>query len=107
MDGPLISPGLPRPSTANKAEKNPFDSIDDGADDKKRASVKATETIVEASESRNRALSSPRRKPVIERRITEGNTVPSPESKPTGFLSRVKSLKGPRRMKTERQPSLS
>ena len=104
MDGPLISPELPRPMTAGKAETNPFDSQEDPAKEKKRASVNTTETGGEPSESRSRALSSPRRKP-LERRITEGNTVTSGETKPTGFLSRVKSLKGPRRIISERQAS--
>jgi hypothetical protein len=103
MDGPLTSPELPRPmSSSQRTEKNPFDSQYDAAYDKKGASVQAAEA--EADKSRERALSSPKRVP-IERRATTDNVGGDNEPKPSGFLSRVKSLKGPRRMKSERNPS--
>jgi hypothetical protein len=105
-DGPMRSPNQPRPQTAKEREANPFDTYEDTYG-KSGATVSATEkeaTVAESAvSSRERSLSSPRRA-VPERRATADN-VADGEGKPAGggFLTRMKSLKGPRRMKSERR----
>jgi hypothetical protein len=108
-DGPpqIPSPTSPRPATARSTrENNPFDAVTvskhDEEYEKKGASIKAAEEELEKNGGRERAPSSPRRG-VLERRSTDnGNTE---TDKSGGFLSRVKSLKGPKRVKSERHPS--
>jgi hypothetical protein len=109
---PLASPDTPtaRPATAGArgVEKNPFDTLTEEEDEKKKgeARVSVAETD-DLPEGRERALSSPRRGG-LERRTTadtdEGGAQKSTAGGGGGFLSRVKSLKGPRR-KGDRQAS--
>jgi hypothetical protein len=86
------------PARLNKAENNPFDSMYDEAYDKKGASITTAER---ERGGRARAPSSPMRP--LERRTTTDSADGDPENKPSGgFLNRVKSLKGGRRV---RRPS--
>ncbi|QDS74016.1 hypothetical protein FKW77_008923 [Venturia effusa] len=85
------------PSRIHQGESNPFDTMYDEAYDKKGASISIAE---KERGGRARAPSTPMRP--LERRITTDNADGDPENKPTGFLSRVKSLKGGRRV---RRPS--
>jgi hypothetical protein len=92
---PMGSPSSPephRPTTApgRAAEINPFERLDEIDEKKAEASVSTVESIVE-SPARERALSSPRRAG-LERRATDNDETGN--VKPTGFLNRVKSLKG-------------
>lgn len=86
------------PSRMHQGENNPFDSMYDEAYDRKGASI----TVAEKERGgRARAPSSPMRP--LERRITTDSADVDPENKPAGgFLNRVKSLKGGRRV---RRPS--
>jgi hypothetical protein len=82
----------------HQGESNPFDSMYDEAYDKKGASISIAER---ERGGRARAPSSPMRP--LERRITTDSADGDPENKPGGgFLNRVKSLKGGRRV---RRPS--
>lgn len=85
------------PSRIHQGESNPFDSMYDEAYDRKGASISIAER---ERGGRARAPSSPMRP--LERRITTDSADGDPENRPTGFLSRVKSLKGGRRV---RRPS--
>ncbi|KZF22180.1 Pal1-domain-containing protein [Xylona heveae TC161] len=78
------------------SEKNPFFHDYDDAYEKKGASIKIAEN---ERTGRARTPSSPMRG--LERRSTSDG-YGEPESKPSGFLSRVKSIKGPRRSRPER-----
>lgn len=105
-DGPMRSPELPRPQTAKEREANPFDTYEDAYGKKGAAISSATEketAVADVAPARERALSSPRRA-VPERRATADSATDG-EAKPagSGFLTRMKSLKGPRRMKSERR----
>jgi hypothetical protein len=109
-DGPVqpASPTPPRPGTSkSNQENNPFEAVSkhDEEYEKKGASIKAAEEEMERNGGRERAMSSPR-KGMFERKSTdnaEGAAVA--EKSGGGFLSRVKSLKGPKRVKSERHPS--
>jgi hypothetical protein len=108
-DGPVqpTSPTSPRPATSrSNHENNPFEAVGKHDDEyeKKSAIIKAAEEELERNGGRERALSSPR-KAVLERRSTDNANVVVVEKSGGGFLSRVKSLKGPKRVKSERQPS--
>lgn len=85
------------PSQIHRGESNPFDSMYDEAYDRKGASISIAER---ERGGRTRAPSTPMRP--LERRITTNSTDGDPETRPTGFLNRVKSLKGGRRV---RRPS--
>lgn len=85
------------PSRILQGENNPFDSMYDEAYDKKGASISIAER---ERGGRARAPSSPMRS--LERRVTTDSADGDPENRPTGFLNRVKSLKGGRRV---RRPS--
>jgi len=112
---PPITPQVPArlvqsaggPSRAVPGESNPFDNIYDDAFDKKSAAIKVAEQErgVDADADyvgHARAPSSPRRN-MLERRATaDSGGDENGESKPSGFLNRVKSLKGGRRA---RRPS--
>jgi Pal1 cell morphology protein len=97
---PLGSPEPPRPGTASRTtEINPFEKLDE-VDEKKaeEASVSVAETTADGTTTtgtRERGLSSPRRSNGLERRATDTDETGNP--KPSGFLSRVKSLKGNRK----------
>lgn len=90
------------PSRAVQGESNPFDNMYDDAFDKKGAAIKVAEKErgVDADAEyvgRARAPSSPRRN-MLERRATADSAGDDGgESKPSGFLNRVKSLKGGKR----------
>jgi hypothetical protein len=108
-DGPVqpTSPTSPRPATSrSNHENNPFEAVGKHDDEyeKKSAIIKAAEEELERNGGRERALSSPR-KAVLERRSTDNANLVVVEKSGGGFLSRVKSLKGPKRVKSERQPS--
>jgi Pal1 cell morphology protein len=108
-DGPAqpTSPTSPRPGTSNSnEEKSPVKAVSkhDEEYEKKGASIKAAEEEMERSGGRERAMSSPR-KGVFERTSTDNTEVAAVEKSGGGFLSRVKSLKGPKRVKSERHPS--
>ncbi len=86
-------------------EKNPFFGGDEDAGDKKGASVKIAEAenkVDRDSIGRDRALSSPRK--TLERQATSESIEPDPKPV-SGFLSRVKSLKGGKRTRPERPGS--
>lgn len=88
------------PSRIHQGESNPFDSMYDEAYDKKGASIQVAEKERE-TDGRARAPSSPMRP--LERRATTDSAEADGENKPAGgFLNRVKSLKGGRRI---RRPS--
>lgn len=87
------------PSRMHNGESNPFDNMYDAAYDRKGASITVAEK--ERGGGRARAPSSPMRP--LERRVTTDSADGDPENRPAGgFLSRVKSLKGGRRV---RRPS--
>jgi Pal1 cell morphology protein len=112
-DGALASPDAlaTRPATAGGrgTEKNPFDSLaeEDSADTKTKAEarISVAEADDEFPEGRERALSSPRRGGLERRATTDMDDGGAKASAGTGFLSRVKSLKGPRRKPGDRQAS--
>ncbi|KAL0256863.1 hypothetical protein SLS55_007672 [Diplodia seriata] len=82
-------------------EKNPFFDDYDDAYEKKGASIRISE---QQRPGRARAPSSPGR-PNLER-LPTGEAGPADEPKPSGFLGRMKSLKGgPRKPKPERRAS--
>jgi len=86
-------------------ESNPFFDDYDEAYDKKGATIKVAEAEGnEMSKPSTKSPTSPSRGYGLERRMTndgadDGNKLN------TGFLSRVKSLKGPKRTRPERRPS--
>jgi len=104
--------GPSRAPVTLKDEQNPFDGLYDEAYDKKGAQIKLMEdkkdedkdeNAIELSTTTERPLSSPRKgvgNP-LERRTTADNTDEiigsGGETKASGFLNRVKSLKGGRR----------
>jgi len=108
MDGPVRSPDLPRPYTADAENRKPLDlTAHDDAYEKKSAAIKTIETKGSGAEEkeiaplRQRSFSSPKRA-APERRVTSDEVASPGADKPSGFLSRVKSLKGPRKMKSDR-----
>jgi Pal1 cell morphology protein len=87
------------PARIHQGESNPFDNMYDEAYDRKGASITVAER--ERGSGRARAPSSPMRP--LERRVTTDSADGDPENRPAGgFLNRVKSLKGGRRV---RRPS--
>jgi len=99
------SPTSPRaPGASKPAENNPYFKDYDDEYEKKGAQIQVAE---DGNKTRNRAPSSPRRAfPSLERRFTNDSIGGGEEAKTTGgggFLSRVKSLKGGRRMRPERR----
>ncbi|KAL9041413.1 MAG: hypothetical protein Q9180_001297 [Flavoplaca navasiana] len=95
----------------NIRETKPFFDDYDEAYEKKGQKIQIAEeqNRVEGGGSRLRAISSPKRGPppgLLERRITHDGTGGSSvdqEAKKEGFLSRVKSLKGGKRVRPERR----
>ena len=111
MTSPEPAPGyLSAPGTSNNSsgsrrvnnERNPFFQDYDEAYDKKGAKIQLTEEPDTVSDQigRSRAASSPRRVPGLERRTTNelsgGEETRMGTSGPSGFMSRVKSLRKPR-----------
>ncbi|KAL8695954.1 MAG: hypothetical protein Q9224_003053 [Gallowayella concinna] len=91
-------------------ETKPFFDDYDEAYEKKGQKIQIAEeqNRVEGGGNRERAVSSPKRRPVqglLERRVTHDGAGGSadPEVKKEGFLSRVKSLKGGKRARPERR----
>jgi hypothetical protein len=92
MDGSMESP--------RGGEVNPFDRLE-SVDEKKVDGANVEEEEVAETPGRQRALSSPRRVGLERRGTADSN---NEDGNRTGFLSRVKSLKGSKR-KGDRQPS--
>lgn len=108
IEGQALSAGGMR-RLQEKREKNPFFNDYDDAYEKKGARIQIAQEQSDAQgNGRSRALSSPKRAApggMLERRVTnDGTGINDGESKSGGgFLSRVKSLKGGRRARTERR----
>lgn len=108
IEGQALSAGGMR-RLQEKREKNPFFNDYDDAYEKKGAKIQIAQEQSDAQgNGRSRALSSPKRAAtggMLERRVTnDGTGMNDGESKSGGgFLSRVKSLKGGRRARTERR----
>lgn len=86
-----------------------FDDYDEAYENKgQKIQIAEKQNRVEGGGNRERAISSPKRRPLpglLERRVTHdgaGGSV-DPEVKKEGFLSRVKSLKGGKRARPERR----
>lgn len=103
--GYLPTPGSPENSSGSKRvgnERNPFFQDYDEAYDRKGAKIQLSEEpgTISDQTGRERAASSPRRVPGLERRVTNemsgGEDAKMGTSGPSGFMSRVKSLRKPR-----------
>lgn len=103
--GSLPTPGSPENSSGSRRvnkDRNPFFQDYDEAYDKKGAKIQLSEEPDTISDQvgRTRAASSPRRVPGLERRVTNemsgGEDAKVGSSGPSGFMSRVKSLRKPR-----------
>ncbi|KAI9796951.1 MAG: hypothetical protein M1833_005897 [Piccolia ochrophora] len=96
LDGPFS------PSSGGGTKKlndsNPFFNEYDAAYDKKGESI----AVAEKDLGSPKAPSSPAKG--LERRVTNDGNVAPEENKPSGFLSRVKSLKGGRRVRPSERP---
>jgi hypothetical protein len=90
----------------NENEVNVFDTEYDAAFEKKGTQIRIAEQE-KPSASHGRAPSSPKSGAGLTRSVTADAAVASPgEEKPaSGFLNRMKSLKGPRRARPERKDS--
>ncbi|KAK2757094.1 hypothetical protein FQN54_005063 [Arachnomyces sp. PD_36] len=103
--GYLPAPGSPENSSGSKRvnnDRNPFFQDYNDAYDKKGAKIQLTDEpdTISDQPGRSRAASSPRRVAGLERRITNemsgGEDAKMGTSGPSGFMSRVKSLRKPR-----------
>jgi len=109
---PMASPDVPRPSTAGaalrSAENNPFDRMVPVNEKKQETGTLINVFETEEEETpyggRDRSFSSPRRAG-LERRVTDDDGMSGQRTGGSGFLSRVKSLKGARRKGGDRQVS--
>ena len=99
----IASPTSPSGIGRSENNANPFFKDYDREYDKKGAQIAFA--AEEKAVGRNRAPSSPRRGPGLERKMTAESTNGGEESKSSGggFLSRVKSLKGGRRARGDRR----
>ena len=110
MSPEYATPTTPLATGKSESNANPFFKDYDQEYDKKGAQIAFAEEEMKKN-GRPRAPSSPRRElPLpLQRTKTTDSTGPQPETKSTGggFLNRVKSLKGGRRMRPERRDTSS